>query len=296
MSGSILETSQILTEQGIRQVVISFRTDKGPVRAANEDTGLVISSLESTTDSPGVNGIVVGIFDGHGGDRAARYCTSELGRKIIKKWSTNLEETLRSSLVEIDSEVLETTKWNDGTTALVAILSKATLTVANLGDCQGLIVYQPLTLEDLRSGRSCRKLPIISCHPHHIGTNSLEICRVTAAGGIIRNNRIWIVDECGKMMGGLTVSRSIGDRLFKQKCPVINIPETETIGLNGRELCIILASDGLWDVLNSDHVVDYVDRYYSTPEKLTRRLIELAYQKGSTDNVTVIAIIFNDFI
>jgi serine/threonine protein phosphatase PrpC len=63
---------------------------------------------------------------------------------------------------------------------------------------------------------------------------------------------------------------------------------------------MILACDGLWDVLDNQEAVNYVitqcyDLEMNRINKkinIARMLAELALQKGSSDNITVIVIFF----
>ena len=65
---------------------------------------------------------------------------------------------------------------------------------------------------------------------------------------------------------------------------------------------MILACDGLWDVLDNQEVANIVlSEYYdiTTGKKLNvkkniaKQLAETAIQKGSTDNVTVLVVFFD---
>jgi serine/threonine protein phosphatase PrpC len=92
-----------------------------------------------------------------------------------------------------------------------------------------------------------------------------EQARIVAAGGnVAQLYGVWRVN------GVLSVSRSIGDGHMKArecKCDVNNTyaaqrlvisePDTSTVELVGREEFVILACDGLWDVLSHEQVCIY---------------------------------------
>jgi serine/threonine protein phosphatase PrpC len=69
-----------------------------------------------------------------------------------------------------------------------------------------------------------------------------ETARIKAAGGTVYFHGVWRVG------GILAVSRAIGDRILK---PYVTAkPEIRTWNLGASDRCLVLASDGLWDVLS----------------------------------------------
>ena len=54
---------------------------------------------------------------------------------------------------------------------------------------------------------------------------------------------------------------------------------------------IVIGSDGLWDVISSQHAVNFVGRELrrgSSPSQTSHHLIDQALSEGSRDNVTVL--------
>ena len=51
---------------------------------------------------------------------------------------------------------------------------------------------------------------------------------------------------------------------------------------------IILACDGLWDVMEDQQAVDFVLRYQHERNDISQHLVNEALRRGSTDNVTVV--------
>jgi serine/threonine protein phosphatase PrpC len=97
--------------------------------------------------------------------------------------------------------------------------------------------------------------------------------------------------------GGLAVSRSLGDLEIKATGNII--PDAETIcrKLEPKDEFIILACDGLWDVMSNSEAVAHVKNYRlahgNHPTKEAKSLVFEAYQRNSTDNITVICIFFS---
>jgi len=69
-------------------------------------------------------------------------------------------------------------------------------------------------------------------------------------------------------------------------------PEIISRDLAATDEFIIMASDGLWDVISSQDAVNMVrgTDYAQSPHLSASRLVESAYQRGSMDNITVIVI------
>lgn len=57
---------------------------------------------------------------------------------------------------------------------------------------------------------------------------------------------------------------------------------------------LVLACDGLWDVVTDEEAVDiaaYVLQRDYQPEEAAKRLRNIAYGRGSTDNITVLVVV-----
>lgn len=77
---------------------------------------------------------------------------------------------------------------------------------------------------------------------------------------------------------------------------VIVDPEITEWVVTERDQFFLLASDGLWDVFNNMEAATFVyDKLVGglTLEQTTRDLVQKAYDKGSTDNITVLIVLLN---
>ena len=61
------------------------------------------------------------------------------------------------------------------------------------------------------------------------------------------------------MNGNLSVSRAIGDA--KQKHLVVGDADVEVFDLDGSEDYLVVACDGVWDVLNGEEIVKCVNTH-----------------------------------
>ena len=111
-------------------------------------------------------------------------------------------------------------------------------------------------------------------------TNAAEVARVEAAGGRVAGGRV----------GGLAVSRALGDHALKDM-GVIALPDCTTVALGGDDRYVLLASDGVWDVLSLEAAHALVLRHEAeTLQEVAQRLVQTAVQRGSRDNVSAMLV------
>jgi protein phosphatase 1L len=95
----------------------------------------------------------------------------------------------------------------------------------------------------------------------------------------------------------LAVSRSIGDKEFKNTGVVISEPEVSSIDIKAEEHeFAILASDGVWDSIEAESAVKIVRKALfednMSPAEAAKLLVEKAVSKGSRDDVTAVVVRF----
>lgn len=215
-----------------------------------------------------------GIFDGHGGSRAAEFLKEHLFKNLMKhqQFITDtklaISETYRRTDVDfLDAET--NTHRDDGSTASTAVLIGNHLYVANVGDSRAVI------------SKAGKAIPLSEDHKPN---RSDERKRIESAGGVVMWAGTWRVG------GMLAMSRAFGDRILKQF--VVAEPEIQDQVIDNEFECLVLASDGLWDVVSNEDAVSLA-RTEEEPEAAARKLTETAYTLGSTDNITCIVVRFN---
>ncbi|KAI3900826.1 hypothetical protein MKW92_038405 [Papaver armeniacum] len=238
------------------------------------------SSMEDfyETRIDGVDGEIVGlfgVFDGHGGARAAEYVKQNLFSNLIShpKFISDTKSAIADAYSHTDSEFLksENTQNRDaGSTASTAILVGDRLLVANVRDSRAII---------------CRGGNAIAVSRDHKPDQTDERQRIEDAGGFVMWAGTWRVG------GVLAVSRAFGDRLLKQY--VVADPEIQEEVVDSSLEFLILASDGLWDVVTNEEAVS-MTKPIEDPEQAARRLMQEAYQRGSADNITCVVVRFLD--
>jgi serine/threonine protein phosphatase PrpC len=130
-------------------------------------------------------------------------------------------------------------------------------------------------------GSKCRRVHVVRVTRDHKPDDAEETARVTRAGGFVARGRVCAV---------LAVSRALGDRFL---VPYLSsTADYFSVENWRRHSVLILACDGVWDVLSDTEVVAIA---HSTRDasKAARRICTAAISHGSMDNVSVIVIRFD---
>ncbi|CAJ1972341.1 unnamed protein product [Sphenostylis stenocarpa] len=215
-----------------------------------------------------------GIFDGHGGSRAAEYLKEHLFDNLLKhpKFLTDAKLAISETYKQTDANFLDSEKdtyRDDGSTASTAVLVDNHLFVANVGDSRTIVS---------KAGKA------IALSEDHKPNRSDERKRIENAGGVVMWAGTWRVG------GVLAMSRAFGNRMLKQF--VVAEPEIQDQQIDEQIELLILASDGLWDVVQNDDAVSLA-RTEEEPEAAARKLTEAAFARGSADNITCIVVRFH---
>lgn len=175
------------------------------------------------------------------------------------------------SFIQTDNQYLEqdaAKERDDGCTAVVAVVMGRRVWVAHVGDSRAVLS---------RGGKA------VALSMDHKPNRSDERQRIENAGGIVVWAGTWRVG------GVLAVSRAFGDRFLKRY--VVAHPEIAEETIMPEDDCIVLASDGVWDVLQNQESVTMV-RDVEDAEAAAKKVAEEAYHRGSNDNISVICIKF----
>jgi protein phosphatase 2C len=181
---------------------------------------------------------------------------------------------IRDAFDELDKSWLSLATLNnydDGSTAIVVLIHNKILYVANCGDSRCVL---------LSAGGHAQDMSV-----DHKPNSASEKQRVEALGGRIIYYGTWRVE------GILAVTRSIGDRRLKRY--VSSRPDIVTRKLRPGDDFLILASDGVWDVLSSQASCDLVLKGQNSQSNqsinvkdASTRITNQAYNLHSMDNIT----------
>ncbi|KAL0735155.1 hypothetical protein Bca4012_011365 [Brassica carinata] len=194
-----------------------------------------------------------GIYDGHGCSHVAMRCRErlhELVREELEADDADWEKSMSRSFTRMDLEAVALNANGRancrcelqrpecdavGSTAVVSILTPEKIVVSNCGDSRAVL---------------CRNGKAIPLSSDHKPDRPDELDRIQAAGGRV------IFWDGPRVLGVLAMSRAIGDNYLKPY--VISKPEvTVTDRVKGDEF-LILASDGLWDVVSNETACNVV--------------------------------------
>lgn len=256
-----------------------------------------------------LTGHFFGVYDGHGGSHVANYCRDRLHSALAEELEAikmdlnegiskhGCEQQWRTAFskcfIKVDDEIRGKATQNPvvpetvGSTAVVALVCSSHIIVANCGDSRAVL---------------CRGKEPMALSVDHKPNREDEYARIEAAGGKV------IQWNGHRVFGVLAMSRSIGDRYLKPW--IIPDPEVMFVPRAREDDCLILASDGLWDVMTNEEVCDMARRRIllwhknngatlptergegidPAAQAAAEFLSNRALQKGSKDNITVVVI------
>eukprot|EP00929_Paragymnodinium_shiwhaense_P086698 TRINITY_DN4715_c0_g1_i1.p1 TRINITY_DN4715_c0_g1~~TRINITY_DN4715_c0_g1_i1.p1 ORF type:complete len:395 (-),score=59.77 TRINITY_DN4715_c0_g1_i1:504-1688(-) len=316
-------------------------------RDFNEDCSFALPSLgKAVRESQEVDGFwdnvaAFGVLDGHGGEQVARFCearlpavittggqpsapsksprtpsspgTVDIGKHMNDAFFT-MDEMLRDSRYaeELKGLCCPSRPWKvqspavTGATATVCCVKDDLLICANAGDSRAVLC---------RGGRT------VPLSYDHCPSLEKESNRIFNAGGRIHETKLRRGKSVYRINGDINVARAIGDLGYKQndKLPVTEQllsaePDIITLKRSPDDEFMIIACDGIWNMMESHEVVEFVrerlDRQscmvpmgYSTT-RLTYKAIlhellencisqDLLQTRGyGGDNVTAILVVF----
>uniref|UniRef100_A0A1J3HTG4 PPM-type phosphatase domain-containing protein n=1 Tax=Noccaea caerulescens TaxID=107243 RepID=A0A1J3HTG4_NOCCA len=255
-----------------------------------------------------------GVYDGHGCSHVAMRCRERLHELVREEIEADAdwEKSMARSFTRMDLEVVALNAGGAancrcelqrpdcdavGSTAVVSVLTPEKIVVANCGDSRAVL---------------CRNGKAIALSSDHKPDRPDELDRIHAAGGRV------IYWDGPRVLGVLAMSRAIGDNYLKPY--VISEPEVTVMDRVNEDDFLILASDGLWDVVSNETACNVVlmclrgkvnGQLSSSPErdlgagnvvlggeqisdegceKASVLLTRLALARQSSDNVSVVVV------
>nr|XP_043637733.1 probable protein phosphatase 2C 60 [Erigeron canadensis]XP_043637734.1 probable protein phosphatase 2C 60 [Erigeron canadensis] len=298
-------------------------------RTSMEDAHAAYLDLDCSTS-------FFGVYDGHGGQAVSKFCAKYLHQQLIKHEayaSGDIGIAAQKSFLRMDEMMCGQRGWRElaeledkedqiggmidmdgivkspnsgelkdneddwsveegphsnyqgptcGSTACVAIIRNDQLVVANSGDSRCVI---------------SRKGQAHNLSKDHKPNLDSEKERIKKAGGFI---------HAGRVNGTLNLTRAIGDVGMKKdkSLPAESQILTANPDINTVELCedddfLVLASDGIWDCMSSQQLVDFVQEQLKTESKLSAicekvfdRCLAPACGGEGCDNMTMILVQF----
>ena len=238
-----------------------------------EDKGICIEHFNSQ-----VNQALFCLFDGHGGDLVSKhlqkYFYKVYQRVLNAMTNVSIEKAMRIAFKQIDEDIKTLGIVSMGSTGTVVHVirenpSIITVHCANIGDTRCSLIssveYERLTYD-------------------HRADDETERKRILLCGGSVFN---------GRVMGQLMLSRAFGDFEFKS-FGVKSEPyySENKIHLSKRNQYLILACDGIWDVLDENEIKDLIVYGGSEwdSERLAKNIMKYSFARGAWDNLSLFAI------
>ncbi|CAA0817532.1 Probable protein phosphatase 2C 73 [Striga hermonthica] len=183
-----------------------------------------------------------------------------------------------------------------GTTALALVRQGNLMMVANVGDSRAVLATTSDDGNLISTQLTTDLKPNLPCEHKRIAQSRGRIYSCPDEPGV---HRVWMPSGQSHVKGpGLAVSRAFGDYFIKG-FGLISEPEITQRYITSRDQFVILATDGVWDVIPNQEAVEIV---YSAPERSqsAKRLVERAVrawkQKGranAMDDISVICLFFH---
>lgn len=272
------------------------------ISAGGEDPSTPSSKLRPSTDSASAEDLgtatpvpppdvsFFGVYDGHGGNDAAVFLRRNLHQFVFKHSKLLADPVLamNESIAQVESlfgAKAKEQQLDAGSTVAVCLMVGSQLIAANVGDSE--IVLS-------RGGQ-----PLVMSTIHNMNKNPAEEDRVKEAGGRVFQKRLGH-PRFNPQFLNIAVTRSIGDLYFKDEfftggkpSGLVSDADSHTTTLTPEDKFLIMACDGLWDVVTYQESIDFVAEGIKASKSLdtiAEELTQLALTKGSYDNITVIVL------
>nr|XP_009420981.1 PREDICTED: probable protein phosphatase 2C 35 [Musa acuminata subsp. malaccensis] len=272
---------------------------------ANQDSFCVKTGFQANPDLH-----FFGVFDGHGqfGTQCSVFVRDNLAD--ILSGNAHLSEDpveayhaafLAANSAIHDSEIDDSMS---GTTAITVLVDGNTLYVANVGDSRavaGIWNGNRVMAEDLSTDQT----PYRKDEYERVKLCGARVLSVDQVEGIVDPDiqswgdeedgdgdppRLWVQNG---MYPGTAFTRSVGDSTA-ESIGVIGDPEVKTVKITPNHLFFVVASDGIFEFLSSQAVVDMVSRF-ADPQDACLEIASESYKlwlenENRTDDITVIVV------
>ena len=288
----------------------------GEEKKVNQDNYFIFKNFVQ-----GFDNIFMGVCDGHGyyGHEVSGYIKENLPMDLnhmIKAKKLNILKDDLSSIIKtafiLENKSLLRNKQIDsdlsGSTCISVIYTPEKLIIANVGDSRCILGKCIESKE--KTGQIFKKKWVSqNLSRDHKPTIPEEAERILKIGGRIRQMK----DEDGEFIGplrvymkekdmpGLAMTRSFGD-YFGSTAGVISEPEVTEYYFKEEDKFIILASDGLFEFMENQEIIDIVKDYYEKNDivgcceylykESTRKW--LREEEDTIDDITIILVFFEN--
>ncbi|CAN6200048.1 unnamed protein product [Urochloa humidicola] len=253
------------------------------------------------------------VFDGHGaaGAACAGFAREALPRLLTAaagSLAADPAAAFREAMLGANAEMHAAAGVDDsmsGTTAVAALVAGGALHVANVGDSRavagvwraGRVVAEDLSW-DQTPFRADERARVKACGARVMSVEQVEGMRDPESEGWVPDEgdppRVWARDG---LYPGTAFTRSLGD-LAAEAVGVIAEPEVKSVEITPAHLFFVVASDGVFEFLSSQEVVDMV-AMYQDPRDACSAIAAESYKlwlqhENRTDDITIIIVHIRD--
>eukprot|EP00004_Rigifila_ramosa_P010996 TRINITY_DN2318_c0_g1_i6.p1 TRINITY_DN2318_c0_g1~~TRINITY_DN2318_c0_g1_i6.p1 ORF type:complete len:632 (-),score=143.60 TRINITY_DN2318_c0_g1_i6:100-1968(-) len=237
-----------------------------------------------------------GVFDGHGGREVAAHAAEKLpalcvnylmplysSATLCERKATT--EALTRAYREVNTSLLGWAQYMGTTVAMALLFDDRYLVVSNVGDARVVLGFTPSTPTTPTSEYTQQQNDLaIRLTVDHKPMLQEETERIVSLGGFVKDQRV---------SGLLAVARALGDGFLQ---PYVSAdPHVSIVDLhdeqNRNASVVIVACDGVWDVITDELAVEIVSEFKGSPEEAARQLRNAAFDMGSTDNISVVVVV-----
>jgi len=264
-------------------------------KKTNQDSFCI---LEDFANVP--NQYVFGVFDGHGrqGHKASNFVSSQFEATFAAKTESakNVSSAFKQTFVDLDRSLgaSDIDVKMSGTTGCVVFVRGDQLYTANAGDSRAILA----TMDD-------GALEAVELTFDQKPDLPEEKKRIEASGGIVEPIvdpyegpvgpfRVWVKRQ---VVPGLAMARSIGDQLAST-VGVCADPVVNSFKIDQNDMFLIVASDGIWEFMSNEEVIEIMSGYLDNPQKGCDLLCSEAYKRWKAeeyvvDDITAIVCVFD---
>jgi serine/threonine protein phosphatase PrpC len=229
-------------------------------------------------DEAAVRDNVYAVFDGHGGANVAKMCAAAVGEVLQSHLKANEDkwsESATKCFQEMHDHVVAF-RMLSGATAVVAQVLPNILRLAHAGDSRAVLV--------LSNGKARR---LTEDHKPELPE---ERARIIASGGRVVKT---FLAGVYRVNGELSVARAIGDVHYSE-FGVTCVPTCSEVTRTAEMHFLILACDGIWDVLSDAAAAKLVHENANQKKRslfeTATTVVETAFRKGSNDNLSCLIV------
>ncbi|KAE8647032.1 hypothetical protein Csa_022960 [Cucumis sativus] len=314
-------SSQFLPAEGSRTVKVpsgnfelrySFLSQRGyypdALDKANQDSFCIHTPFGNSPDDH-----FFGVFDGHGeyGAQCSQFVKRKLCENLLRnsRFQSDAVEACHAAYLttnsQLHADILDDSM--SGTTAITVLVRGRTIYVANSGDSRAVIAERrgkevvavdlsidqtPFRTDELERVKLCGARVLTLDQIEGLKNPDIQ-CWGTEEGDDGDPPRLWVPNG---MYPGTAFTRSIGDSIA-ETIGVVATPEIVVLELTQDHPFFVVASDGVFEFLSSQTVVDMV-RKYKDPRDACAAIVAESYRlwlqfETRTDDITILVVHIN---